>query len=176
MSGPRAYALAVPELRGLVGATGTLAARVRALAERAYAPPAPQVRDRLGPIHRRVPGTPVVRPDDPDAADLELLLAGGPVPPDRAAATWRLVETAVAGLAWSSTALADADLPPGLLAPAGLALPPAPRLDAGWCPLDRAVTAPALAGWLQGRAGWETAAAQAGRPAPDLVVLGGPPG
>jgi hypothetical protein len=174
VAGPRAYALAIGELRSVVGASGTLAAQVRTLAERAYAPPPPQVRDLLGPLHRRVPGTPVVRPDEPAAADLDRLLAGGPVPPGRAAATWRLVETVVAGLAWSSTVL-DGDLPPGLLVTTDLPLPPAPGLSAGWCPLERAATVPALADWLQDRDGWSAAAAEAGRPAPDLVVLGGGP-
>jgi len=175
VAGPRAYALAIGELRGLVGASGTLAAQVRSLAERAYAPPPPRVRDLLGPIHRRVPGTPVLRPDEPDAADLDRLLAGGAVPPGRAAATWRLVETVVAGLAWSATGLAEGDLPPGLLVLTGLPLPSAPGLTAGWCPVERAAAVPALAAWLQDRDGWAAAAAEAGRPAPDLVVLGGGP-
>jgi hypothetical protein len=174
VAGPRAYALAVAELRGLVGPTGTFAQRVRALAEQAFAPdPRPlRVPDAIGPLYRRVPGTPVVRADDPTPADLDRLLAGEAVPAERAAATWRLLEAVVAGLAWSSTPVDPAGLPPGLLSPLGLPLPAVGGLTVGWCRVGRAVAVPGLAGWLADRDGWARAAAQARRPAPDVVVLG----
>lgn len=170
----RAYALAVAELRGVAGATGERAENVRTLARAAFAPQpvALGVRDLIGPIYRRVPGRPVLRTDDPTPDDLHVLLAGTSVPPERAAATWRLLEAVVAGLAWSSTPLTDPDLPPGLLAPTGLPVPPVDGLTAGWCPLEQAAAVRGLRGWLSGSDAWSRQAEQAGRTKPDVVVLG----
>lgn len=169
----RAYALAVAELRGLMGATGGRAEEVRALAREAYAPPAgPRaVHDLIGPLYRRVPGTPVLRVDDPGPEDLDVLLAGTPVAPVRAAATWRLVEALVAGLAWSATRLADVGPPAGMLAATGLAVPPLAGLVVGWCPVPQAVAVPGLRPWLAGAEVWVGGAARVGRPAPDVLVF-----
>ncbi|MGI3783703.1 MAG: hypothetical protein ACRYG2_23305 [Janthinobacterium lividum] len=172
MAEVRAYALAVSEVRALLGVTGVRADELRAVAVRAFAPRAPptSVRDRLGPIHRRVPGPPLLRPDDPTRDDLEVLLSGSPVPPARAAAVWRLVEAFVAHLAWSSVVVGD-DLPTGLLSPVALPLSPLDGLAVGWCALEAAATVPALQGWLAGSDGWVEAAVRVGRPAPDLLAF-----
>lgn len=174
MAGTRAYALAVVELRDVVGASGPRADALRAIARRAFPPPAVPsgLGDRLGPLYRRVPGAPVVRPQDPTARDLEDLLAGAPVAPARSAAAWRLVEAFAAGLAWSATVL-PRDLPPGLLAPAGLPLPARAGLTVGWCALEEAAAVETLRGWLAGSGAWATAAGHAGRPAPDVVAFAG---
>ena len=74
---------------------------------RAFAPPAVEARSgllsKLGPIFKRVPATPVISPTQPEPHDVEVLLAGAYVPPDRTGATWRLLETLVQGIAWGST-------------------------------------------------------------------------
>lgn len=173
MAGLRAYALAVGELRGVVGVDPAAAGRLRALAGRVLgaASPAPSARDPLGPLYRRVPGAPVVRPDDPTRRDLDTLLAGLPVPPDRVAATWRLVEALVAGLAWAATDV-DAELAPVLLLPVGLPLALPTGVTLAWCPLEAARDVPGLRAWAAGGDAWRAAAVRAGRPAPDVVVLG----
>ena len=56
---------------------------------------------KLGPIFKRVPATPVISPTQPEPHDVEVLLAGAYVPPDRTGATWRLLETLVQGIAWA---------------------------------------------------------------------------
>lgn len=172
----RAYALAVGELRGVVGAKGAQADQVRTLVRQAFAQQtAPlRVRDLIGPLYRRVPGRRVVRTDDPTPEDLDVLLAGTPVPPARAGASWRLVEGVVAGLAWSSTAVGDSVLPTGLLAATGLPLPPLAGLTEGWCALGPAAEVPGLRRWLAASDAWVAAAARAVRPRPDVVVLGLP--
>lgn len=170
----RAYALGIADLRGVVGATGARAEHVRTLAQRAYTPRTRPlgVRDMLGPIYRRVPGRPVLWMDEPAPDDLDTLLAGRPVPPARATATWRLLESVVAGLAWSATGMPDVELPAGLLLPTGLPVPPVHGLTEGWCPLGQARTVPELDVWLGGAAAWGRQAERLGRPSPDVVVLG----
>jgi len=171
----RAYALGISELRSLAGATNERRDEIRTLAEQAYAdrvrPLA--VRDLLGPIHRRVPGAPVLRTDDPTPADLDLLLTGGPVPPARAAATWRLVEAVVGRLAWSTTRVPEVDLPAGLLAGPGLPVPLVDGLRVGWCPLVQAAAVPGLRRWLAGSEVWVDEAARAGRAPPDVLAFAG---
>ncbi|WP_114560626.1 DUF7691 family protein [Desertihabitans aurantiacus] len=103
------HAIAVEEVRAVVGADESLAARLRAVAEDAFRP-APAVEQRgllskLGPIFRRAPGALVVDPADPTPADLDTLLAGRYVPPDRQLATWTLLQRLVAELAWGSLEL-----------------------------------------------------------------------
>lgn len=91
----------------MFGASPQVAAHLREVARRAFAPPAEVGRggllSKLGPIFKRVPGTPVISPTQPEPHDVEVLLAGAYVPPERAGATWRLLETLVQGIAWGST-------------------------------------------------------------------------
>jgi len=91
----------------MFGASPAVADHLREVARTAFAPPPEDARhgllSRLGPIFRRVPATPVISPTQPEPQDVEVLLAGAYVPPDRMGATWRLLETLVQGIAWGST-------------------------------------------------------------------------
>lgn len=163
----RLYALGIEELRGIFGASADQAAHLRGVAGQALAP-APTVArtgliGKLGPIFRRPPATAVISPTQPEPADVEMLLTGAYVPPERTGAAWRLLEIFVAGMAWGSTrmsltaqALDDLDfaLARGgvsssvglrhlLDSSASLPLVPVPGLTVGW---HRHETALAMAG------------------------------
>ncbi len=103
----RLYAIGIHEVRGIFGASPQVAAQLRDLAREAYAPPAEAHRagllGKLGPLFRRVPASPVISPTQPEPHDVEVLLAGAYVPPERVGATWRVLETLVQGLSWGST-------------------------------------------------------------------------
>jgi hypothetical protein len=103
----RLYAIGLEEVRSMFGASPAVADHLRGVAQRAFAPPAGDERhgllSKLGPIFRRVPATPVISPTQPEPQDVETLLAGAYIPPDRMGATWRLLETLVQGTAWGST-------------------------------------------------------------------------
>jgi hypothetical protein len=103
----RLYAVGIEEVRGMFGAPPPLAEHLREVARSAFAPPAVEARggllSKLGPIFKRVPATPVISPTQPEPHDVEVLLAGAYVSPDRTGATWRLLETLVQGIAWGST-------------------------------------------------------------------------
>ncbi|MCW2810757.1 MAG: hypothetical protein JWP61_1215 [Friedmanniella sp.] len=106
----RLYAIGLSEVRAVFGATSADADHLRDLARRAFAPQPPAPRRSglrtLGPLFRRAPDAPVLSPTQPEPHDLDVLLAGGYVAPERTGATWRLLETLVAGLAWGSTRMA----------------------------------------------------------------------
>ena len=142
----RAYVLPPGALRGLLtpGRRELLEELVRA-----ELPPSPPPRP-LGPIWSRVPGTSVVRPDDPTPADLDLLLDGAEVPPGRARAAWRLVEAVAAGTA-TATVRTRTDRPTGL-APLGLPVPAADGLEVGSWTLAEAAAHPGLQVGLAGAA------------------------
>ena len=103
----RLYAVGIEELRGVFGAAPDQAAHLREVAAQAFAPAAAETRggllSRLGPIFRRPPATQVVSPTQPEPRDVDLLLHGAHVPPERTGAVWRLLEVFVAGMAWGST-------------------------------------------------------------------------
>ena len=102
----RLYAIGNGELRGMFGASPEAADQLRQFAAAALAPAGEShlsLRSRLGPIFRRVPATPVISPTQPEPRDLEVLLAGAYVLPERTGATWRLLETLVQGASWGST-------------------------------------------------------------------------
>ncbi|MGH3339355.1 MAG: DUF7691 family protein [Propionibacteriaceae bacterium] len=103
----RLYAVGIDEVRGMFGASPLVAEHLREVARRAFAPPAVEARggllSKLGPIFRRVPATPLISPTQPEPHDVEVLLAGEYVPPERTGATWRLLETLVQDIAWGST-------------------------------------------------------------------------
>lgn len=159
----RLYAIGVDELRGMFGASPEAADQLRQFAAAALAPSGADsplsLRSRLGPIFRRVPPTPVISPTQPEPHDLEVLLAGAYVLPERTGATWRLLETLVQGAAWGSTrmpldtqALDDLDfaLARGgvsaavglrhlLSNPLSLPLLPVGGLTVGWHPYEKAL-------------------------------------
>jgi hypothetical protein len=159
----RLYAIGLDEVRGMFGASPPVADHLRQVAQRALTPVADSSRSgllgKLGPIFRRPPATPVISPTQPEPHDVEDLLAGAYVPPDRMGATWRLLETLVQGIAWGSTrmtlsrhALDDLDfaLARGgvsasiglrhlLNSKPGLNLIPVQGLTVGWHPHERAL-------------------------------------
>jgi hypothetical protein len=104
----RLYAIGIEEVRGMFGASPHERERLLQVADRALAPPPDSVRrggliTKLGPIFKRPPAAVVLSPTQPVPHDVEVLLAGAYVPPDRTGATWRVLETLVAGSAWGST-------------------------------------------------------------------------
>jgi hypothetical protein len=159
----RLYAVGIDEVRDMFGASPEVADHLRQVAQRALTPaadPHPSgLLGKLGPIFRRVPATPVISPTQPQPHDVEVLLAGAYVPPERMGATWRLLETLVQGIAWGSTrmtlsrhALDDLDfaLARGgvsasiglrhlLNSKPGLNLIPVQGLTVGWHPHERAL-------------------------------------
>ena len=63
----------------------------------------------LGPLLRRPPDAPVVRPDRPVAADILAITRGAFLRPDRLPAGWLLVEAWLAAKAWGSLRLPTTD-------------------------------------------------------------------
>jgi hypothetical protein len=159
----RLYAIGIQELHGIVGAAPERVQELRELARRALAPtkePEPAgLLSKLGPIFRRVPASPVIPATQPEPRDVEILLAGAYVPPDRLGATWRVLETLTQAMSWGSTRISatSAELDDldftlargGVSASFGLRhllscttsinLIPAPGLTVGWQPNDRAL-------------------------------------
>ena len=155
MGSLRLYAIAIDEVRDIFRAPEASAAALRAIAADRFAgTPAssPGLLGKLGPVFRRAPDAPVVRPGVPSGSDVDTLLAGRYVPPHRLAACWTLVETWIDAIAWgsfgqefSAAALNDFDfdlatagvparygLQDLLKADLGIAMRPAPGLAAGY--------------------------------------------
>jgi hypothetical protein len=107
----RLYAIGIDEVRDMFGAPAETAERLREQARAALAPHHPAAErpggllSKLGPIFRRVPGAPVLDPDDPLPEDVDRLLAGAYVPADRNAASWRVLELLIKENSWGSTGL-----------------------------------------------------------------------
>jgi hypothetical protein len=103
----RLYAIGIDEVCGMFGAGPEQAKSLRDIASRAFAPPASAqprgLLHRLGPLFKRPPDAPVISATQPEPHDVEVLLAGAYVPHERVGATWRVLETLVQGVAWSST-------------------------------------------------------------------------
>ena len=159
----RLYAIGIDEMRGIIGADSRDVDGLREAARKAFAPAETAQRggliSRLGPIFRRVPATPVISPTQPEARDVEVLLAGAYVPPERMGATWRVLEALVQSRAWGSTrmpltaqSLDDLDFAlarGGVSAAVGLrhlltsttsvSLIPVNGLTVGWHPYDKAL-------------------------------------
>jgi hypothetical protein len=164
----RLYAIGIEEVRGMFGASPQVAEHLRAVAQQAFAPRSTEgaypvgrggLLSKLGPIFKRVPATPVISPTQPEPHDVEVLLAGEYVPPNRTGATWRLLEALVQGIAWGSTrmgltaqelddldfALARGGAPASvglrhlLNSTLSLSLNPVSGLTVGWHPHQKAV-------------------------------------
>jgi hypothetical protein len=160
----RLYAIGIDEVHAMFGAPPGEQQRLRAVATEALRPTADPARHggligKLGPLFRRPPDAPVVSPTQPTPQDLDVLLAGAYVPPERSGATWRLLETLVQGSAWGSTlldltneSLDDLDFAlasGGVAAAAGLRhlfssttslnLLPVHGLTVGWHPYEKAL-------------------------------------
>ena len=103
----RLYAVGLDEVRGVRGAPDDRAEHLREVARRAFTP-APDAQPagllgKLGPLFRRPPAAQVVSPTQPEPHDVEVLLAGAHIRPERTGATWRVLETLICDLAWGST-------------------------------------------------------------------------
>lgn len=159
MGSVRFYAIAIDEVRDIFGASETTSARLRAIASERFGGAAPTLPGRLGklgPVFRRPPDAPVVRPDLPSGSDVDALIAGRYVAPHRLVPCWVLLETWIDALAWGSSGrevtetqlndfdfdLVRAGVPAryslrGLLkTDLGIALMSPPGLAAGWATLD----------------------------------------
>jgi hypothetical protein len=105
----RLYAIGIDEVRDMFGASTESAERLRSQADQAFARPQPTERtgllSKLGPIFRRVPGTPVLEPGDPLPEDLDRILSGAYVPAERALPTWRILEVLIKENSWGTTRL-----------------------------------------------------------------------
>lgn len=101
------YAVGIDEVRDLLGATPERAARVRPLADQLWPArePAAQPAARIG-LWARLTGRGAQHgapdPTSPTPADIDAVLAGRFVGPDRAPATWRVLEGLVGRLAHAS--------------------------------------------------------------------------
>jgi hypothetical protein len=107
MGSVRLYAIAIDEVRDIFRASPETASALRAVAAERFAgsaPAMPGLLGKLGPVFRRQPDAPVVRPDVPSGSDADLLLCGRYVPPHRLAACWTLLETWLEHLSWGWTA------------------------------------------------------------------------
>lgn len=207
------HAVALDEVRGLIGATGAEAVRLRAIAAERFgrrSRTSPGLLGKLGPMLRRPVDAPVLRPDTPVAEDCDRLLAGQHVPPQRLAASWRLLQAWIEATAWSThhstldrstltsidfdlakagvaarhgvSALIEHDPEIGVLPAPGLAVgyrsgAHARQAAAAWRTALPELEPPSstwvaeAAGWLDRFDEWTSAAAVAGRPAPDLIAV-----
>lgn len=161
MGSVRLYAIAIDEVRDILRAGEETSARLRAVAAERFGgstPTAPGRLGKLGPVFRRAPDAPVVRPDVPSGSDVDTLIAGRYVAPHRLVPCWMLLEAWIDSIAWGSAGrdvtesqlndfdfdLVRAGVPAryglrGLLKTGlGIALLPYPGLAAGWVTLDHA--------------------------------------
>ncbi|MDN5760884.1 MAG: hypothetical protein L0H41_01015 [Microlunatus sp.] len=102
----RLYAIGIEEMRGIIGA-GNQTPELRAAADRAFAPAvSPKPRGliaKLGPLFKRPPDAPVLSPTDPEPLDVDALLAGAYISPERTGASWRVLEALTQYRCWGST-------------------------------------------------------------------------
>ncbi|GAA1395474.1 DUF7691 family protein [Luteococcus peritonei] len=93
----RLYAISIDQARDMVGAVPQEAERLRAVAREGFRvePPRPAPRGllaKLGPLLRHPPDAPVLPHGHPLPSDVDALLAGRYVQPERLRPAWRVVE------------------------------------------------------------------------------------
>lgn len=103
------FAVGIDELREVFSGSDAVASRLRTLAASAYPPPPPappkgNLLSRLGPFSKRGTDAPVIRPGVPSGSDLDDLLHGHEVAPDRLSAVWALVGLWLRDAAWGEFA------------------------------------------------------------------------
>lgn len=89
----------------MIGATDAEATRLRAIAAEQFGRhtrSSTGLLGKLGPMMRRPVDAPVLRPDTPTADDRDRLLAGQHLPPQRLAASWRLLQAWIEATAWGT--------------------------------------------------------------------------
>ncbi|MCG6568629.1 hypothetical protein [Tessaracoccus sp. ZS01] len=85
------YAISIDEVRDIFRAPVPLAERLRAVAAERFAAPQPSRRHWFGPLMRRDPAN-EVDPSLPQRTDVDALLTGAYIPPDRMAPSWHLFQ------------------------------------------------------------------------------------
>ncbi|MEL4358613.1 MULTISPECIES: hypothetical protein [unclassified Luteococcus] len=106
----RMYAIGIDEVRDMFGATPQVAGRLRTIASEAFRVPrvgqaSPGRLGKLGPLFRRAPDAPVIPPGTPLPSDIETLLAGRFVAPERLRVSWRVVDVWLAERSWARHSL-----------------------------------------------------------------------
>ncbi|MFT4109110.1 hypothetical protein [Propionicimonas sp.] len=162
MGSVRLYAISIVEVRGIFGASDDTSTALRAVAADRFggsAPAQPGLLGKLGPVLRRAPDAPVLRPDLPSGSDVDAVLSGRHVPPHRLGACWTLLEAWIDVLSWDSIgrdcteaqlndfdfALARAEVPARyglrslLRTDLGITMLPAPGVAAGWAGHEQAL-------------------------------------
>ena len=110
------HAIGINEVRDLVSGNPDAAARLTELAAAASPPqptaPAVGLLSKLGPMLRRPPGAPVVRPGVPTGRDVADLVHGHDLAPGRLTAGWTLVRLWLDDRAWGrlDLSLSEADI------------------------------------------------------------------
>lgn len=103
------HAIGIDEVRDLFSGQEAPTARLTELADAAFPPEttpgAVGLLAKLGPLLRRPPGAPVVRPDVPTGADVAALTRGRDLPTDRLVAGWTLVRLWWDDRAWGHLTL-----------------------------------------------------------------------
>lgn len=102
------YTIGIDEVRDWFGASPDRASVLREIAATTFRVPMSQNRPpgllgRLGPLMRRDPWAPRIPVDHPSPHDVELLVRGQFVPPERLGQAWRVVEAWLGALASGST-------------------------------------------------------------------------
>lgn len=159
MGSLRLYAIGIDEVRDFFSASAETASTLRAIAAARFPSPEPRspgLLGKLGPLFARPVDAPVIRPDVPSGSDVEALLSGRFVGPDRLPAAWTLLEAWVDALAWGHHRLeldeaevrefdfdlaragipARYDLTGLVTTPLGIAMRPYPGLVAGFTRLS----------------------------------------
>jgi hypothetical protein len=103
----RLHAMSVGELRDLFSGSPDAAAHLRTAAIAAFPPERKPVGllSKLGPLFRHAPDAPIVRPGVPTETDIQTLVAGHFIAPDRVTAAWALVEAYLDDAGWSTMTL-----------------------------------------------------------------------
>lgn len=106
MADIRLWAVSISDVRGLFHATGEAAERLRAdVAFRVVEPHRRGLFSGLGPMLKRDPAAPVLAPDSPLPSDVDAILHGHFVGPDRLPYSWRILTHWLDGLSASRLSL-----------------------------------------------------------------------
>jgi hypothetical protein len=105
----RLNAISIDEVRDLFSASPAAAEHLRVLAAAAFPPPEPPQKasmlDKIGPLMGRPSKAPVIRPGIPCGLDLDDLVHGRHVAPERLPAAWALMRLWLDAASWSALAL-----------------------------------------------------------------------
>lgn len=107
----RLHGIGIDAVRDIFGAQGEHATRLRGILAERLAPPRQTsggLLDRIGPLFRRAPRT-EVDPRRPLAGDVDALLAGEFIPPERLPQAWQLFSVLLDELAHTSATLSCTD-------------------------------------------------------------------